>query len=162
MKTKEFIKRVKELGYKIIETSLYIFVDKNGAALAMISKEQQYKIETFNILSEACGDELFSICYEYARTPIDERGEEQKFYLQKIETFYDEFYHKVIKNNNFKWDEILSSQYHYAGNDLYLFKGAQDNIYFIKADSPENAYKAWASNAIGLVGNMLIDALLEE
>lgn len=73
-----------------------------------------------------------------------------------------EIYQKVIKNDNFKWDEILSSQYHYAGNDLYLFKGTQDNIYFIKADSPENAYKAWASNAIGLVGNMLIDALLEE
>lgn len=102
MKTKEFIKRVKELGYKIIETSLYIFVDKNGAALAMISKEQQYKIETFNILSEACGDELFSICYEYARTPIDERGEEQKFYLQKIETFYDEFYREKYSFLNFK------------------------------------------------------------
>lgn len=79
-----------------------------------------------------------------------------------IDDAMQEFYQKVIKNDNFKWDEILSSQYHYAGNDLYLFKGNQDNIYFIKADSPENAYKAWASNAIGLVGNMLIDALLEE
>lgn len=79
-----------------------------------------------------------------------------------IDDAMQEFYHKVIKNDNFKWDEILSSQYHYAGNDLYLFKGTQDNIYFIKADSPENAYKAWASNAIGLVGNMLIDALLED
>lgn len=79
-----------------------------------------------------------------------------------IDDAMQEFYHKVIKNDNFKWDEILSSQYHYAGNDLYLFKGTQDNIYFIKADSPKNAYKAWASNAIGLVGNMLIDALLEE
>lgn len=79
-----------------------------------------------------------------------------------IDDSMQEFYQKVIKNDNFKWDEILSSQYHYAGNDLYLFKGNQDNIYFIKADSPENAYKAWASNAIGLVGNMLIDALLEE
>ena len=79
-----------------------------------------------------------------------------------IDDAMQEFYHKVIKNDNFKWDEILSSQYHYAGNDLYLFKGNQDNIYFIEADSPENAYKAWASNAIGLVGNMLIDALLEE
>lgn len=79
-----------------------------------------------------------------------------------IDDAMQEFYHKVIKNDNFKWDEILSSQYHYAGNDLYLFKGNQDNIYFIKADSPENAYKAWASNAIGLVGNMLIDALLED
>lgn len=79
-----------------------------------------------------------------------------------IDDAMQEFYQKVIKNDNFKWDEILSSQYHYAGNDLYLFKGNQDNIYFIKADSPENAYKAWASNAIGLVGNMLIDALLED
>lgn len=89
MKTKEFIKRVEKLGYKIIETSLYIFVDKKGAALAMISKEEQYKIETFNILGEACADELFSICFEYARTPIDERGEEEKFYLQKIKSFYE-------------------------------------------------------------------------
>lgn len=79
-----------------------------------------------------------------------------------LDDFMQEIYQEVIKNDNFKWDEILSSQYHYAGNDLYLFKGAQDNIYFIKADSPENAYKTWASNAIGLVGNMLIDALLED
>lgn len=79
-----------------------------------------------------------------------------------IDTIMQIFYQKVIKNDNFKWDEILSMQYHYAGNNLYLFKGNQDNIYFIEADSPENAYKTWASNAIGLVGNMLIDALLEE
>lgn len=79
-----------------------------------------------------------------------------------IDDAMQEIYQEVIKNDNFKWDEILSSQYHYAGNDLYLFKGNQDNIYFIKADSPENAYKTWASNAIGLVGNMLIDALLED
>lgn len=98
METKEFIKRVKELGYKIIETSLYIFVDKNGAALAMISKEEQYKIETFNILGEACADELYNICFEYARTPIDERGEEQKFYLQKIKSFYEI---KVDRDNMF-------------------------------------------------------------
>lgn len=26
---------------------------------------------------------------EYERTPINERGEEEKFYLQKIESFYD-------------------------------------------------------------------------
>lgn len=102
MKTKEFIKRVEKLGYKIIETSLYIFVDKNGAALAMISKEEQYKIETFNILGEACADELFSICFEYARTPIDERGEEEKFYLKKIRSFYDRNYNEGFDFLNFR------------------------------------------------------------
>lgn len=79
-----------------------------------------------------------------------------------IDDAMQEFYQKVIKNDNFKWDEILSSQYHYAGNDLYLFKGNQDNIYFIKADSPKNAYKVWINNGIGLVGKVLIDTLLED
>lgn len=79
-----------------------------------------------------------------------------------IDDAMQEFYQKVIKNDNFKWDEILSSQYHYAGNDLYLFKGNQDNIYFIKADSPKNAYKTWTNNAIGLVGKVLIDTLVED
>lgn len=94
MKTKEFIKRVKELGYKITENSAYIFVDKKWETLAIISKEKQYKIEIFNILGEACADELYNICFEYARTPIDERGEEKKFYLQKMKSFYDNIYNE--------------------------------------------------------------------
>lgn len=114
METKEFIKRVEKLGYKIIETSLYIFVDKNGAALAMISKEQQYKIETFNILSEACGDELFSICYEYARTPIDKRGEEEKFYLQKIKDFYDDEESGYLNFDTVQNIYFISSKSQYA------------------------------------------------
>lgn len=120
MKTKEFIKRVEKLGYKIIETSLYIFVDKNGAALAMISKEEQYKIETFNILGEACADELFSICFEYARTPIDERGEEEKFYLQKMKSFYDESYREEYTFLNFKPDGNYFCLH--SMNEAYNFK----------------------------------------
>lgn len=134
MKTKEFIKRVEELGYKIIETSLYISVDKNGATLAMISKEEQYKIETFKIFNEACADELFSICFEYARTPIDEREEEEKFYLQKIKSFYDEEY-----DEEYAYLNVTTAAGYYilnnsTQNDCYKTQFTQKEIDKIKEE----------------------------
>lgn len=98
MKTSEFIKRVKKLGYEIAEINNFIFVNSRGIALATISKIKQYKIETYNI-AEAWSDELFDLCIKYAKTPIDEREGEEKFYLKKMKSFYSE--DKYMKNHSF-------------------------------------------------------------
>ena len=41
---------------------------------------------------------------EYAKTPIEEREKEEKFYLQKIRSFYDENYREDYAFLNFKPD----------------------------------------------------------
>lgn len=87
MKTKEFIKKVEELGYKVHITNYVIYSENNGNLLWMIYKKKQYKLEIFDLTTEKNAKELFDLCVEYATTPIEER--EEKFYLQKMESFYD-------------------------------------------------------------------------
>lgn len=91
MKTSEFIKRVEELGYSVINSKYTIYVNKDEILLAIIEKGRQYKLETYNLTAEQNAEELFDLCVEYAKTPIEEREEEEKFYLQKIESFYDDY-----------------------------------------------------------------------
>ena len=134
METKEFIKRVKELGYKITENSAYIFVDKKWEVLAIISKEKQYKIEIFNILGEACADELYNICFEYARTPIDERGEEEKFYLQKMKSFYDDDYYEEYAFLNVNIDIDYFTLNNSTQNGCYKTQFTQKEIDKIKEE----------------------------
>lgn len=87
MKTKEFIQRVEELGYKVHITNYAIYSENNGNLLWMIYKKKQYKLEIFDLTTEKNAKELFDLCVEYAKTPIEER--EEKFYLQKIKSFYE-------------------------------------------------------------------------
>lgn len=84
MKTKEFIKRVKELGYNCLTNESYIFISESYTTIATIAIHKMYCITLYTN-----DNKLGELCMEYARTPIDERGDEEKFYLQKIESFYD-------------------------------------------------------------------------
>ena len=87
MKTKEFIKRVKELGYNCLTNESYIFISESYTTIATIAIHKMYCITLYTN-----DNKLGELCMEYARTPIDERDDEEKFYLQKIESFYDEEY----------------------------------------------------------------------
>ncbi len=88
MKTKEFIKRVEELGYVVEDTVVTYEVYNNALICAVIFK----KNNRVSLFSEClANNNLLKICVEYARTPIDEREEEEKFYLHKIESFYDDY-----------------------------------------------------------------------
>lgn len=55
---------------------------------------------------------------EYEKAPINERGEEEKFYLQKMETFYDEEYDEeyaylnlTINANYFTLNDLTQNNY---------------------------------------------------
>lgn len=91
MKTKEFIQRVKKLGYEVDDKGTGMFLYNGNDIIVFVSKEKQYKLETSNFSAVKNPEELFDLCTQYARTPIDEReGEEkEKFYLQKMRSFYD-------------------------------------------------------------------------
>lgn len=92
VKTKEFIQRVKKLGYEVDDKGTGMFLYNGNDIIVFVSKEKQYKLETSNFSAVKNPEELFDLCVEYAKTPIDEREEEEKFYLQKIKSFYDVHY----------------------------------------------------------------------
>lgn len=83
MKTKEFIEKIDKLGYRIIIQSDRMSVDNGETLLAVVYTTKQYKLEIYDILTIQNAAELFNICIEYAKTPIEERKDEKRYYLIK-------------------------------------------------------------------------------
>lgn len=84
MKTKEFIKKVKELGFEIISMGDHLDITFNEYIIAGIYINQMY-VMAFHpnegMLFKNL-DKLFDLLVEYAKTPLNEREEEKKFYLR--------------------------------------------------------------------------------
>lgn len=86
MTSKEFEKKIKELGYQYIcdtsEIEEGIVVeyarDENGHTLLCTSNNYPYDIDTawssFESLTKAEKDELFYVFYQYIKTDIKDRG----------------------------------------------------------------------------------------
>ena len=89
MKTSEFIKAVKKLGYYPYEENVIIKVTRsqtNPTSFAHVSKKYQNVFTTdyfpFMELSNEKQVELLDVLIEYARTPIEEREEEKVYRLR--------------------------------------------------------------------------------
>lgn len=84
MKTKEFIKRVEELGFDVRKSVSHITIRRNCLINAAVNINRIYDINTFNggQVDWKNGDELFDLIVEYAKTPIDEREEEDKYFYE--------------------------------------------------------------------------------
>ena len=91
MKTKEFTRRVEELGFYVDKErrifSIYGSDDQtDDMPLAFVDRYYPYQINTsfmeLNTLSNRTKKELFKLLTDYASTPIDEREEEKKYYLK--------------------------------------------------------------------------------
>ena len=99
MKTKEFIKAVKNLGFTIkyyknpfsnIKSNCdydLITISANNQVLVKVSTNCQYAISTISDGHSSClsgydVDKLYKLCFEYASTPVEDREEEEKFYLK--------------------------------------------------------------------------------
>lgn len=105
MKTKEFIKKIEKMGYDIEIAYDTIRVTYAGGILARIDKVKPYTLDTKATFEVKHVKELFDLCAEYARTPIEEREEEEKFYLKKMESFYDENYDEENAYLNFEMSD---------------------------------------------------------
>ena len=87
MRTKEFIKRVEELGFDtwITGGTIYIFKDEEKT-IARVGDVARFTIDSFYLHNKALNEEvmekLFDLLIEYAKTPIEDREEEKKFYLK--------------------------------------------------------------------------------
>lgn len=114
VKTKEFIKKVEELGYDIEISREDMLIKYDRCILAMISRTSPYTMSTYTAFGVKHIDELLDLCVEYVKTPIEEREEEKKYYLRK---FNKKFYENEYLNYNkyYKdWslgDDIEDDQY---------------------------------------------------
>lgn len=90
MKTKEFIKKVEELGYDVEISGAEVIIKRNEWIFAIISRTSPYTMSTYTTFGVKHANELLDLCVKYAKTPIDEREEEEKFYLQKMKSFYED------------------------------------------------------------------------
>lgn len=92
MKTKEFIRRAKELGFVAgihLDGNMAIFA--RDGVIVFIDEYMPYGLIMDTKHLKYLTEELFDLCVEYAKTPIEERKDEEKFYLHKIESFYDDY-----------------------------------------------------------------------
>lgn len=93
MRTKEFIKRIEELGFEAWISGRIAYVLKDGRyEVARIKTKRACAIDFFYLLNETLDKEisekLFDLVVEYAKTPIEDREEEcamTSFFKQKIE-----------------------------------------------------------------------------
>lgn len=86
LKTKEFIKEVRSLGLEIAESLYEISIYDGNDELAYIRKDKRFYVCTYfefsEYLSEELQEKLYNLIDKYARTPLDEREEPQKYYLR--------------------------------------------------------------------------------
>ena len=89
MKYSEFETEVEKMGFYIGYSPLYLFVvDRYTERLASISKEFDMWLDTeyqeFPKLPQEQRAALFDLLYVISKTPLAEREEEKRYWLQKI------------------------------------------------------------------------------
>lgn len=99
MKSKEFEKKIKELGFKYViqledeENGLVVEYARNDAGETVLctSSHERYDIDSawsgFEMLSMKEQDDIFALFYEYTKTPVWDRGIE----IKKEDRSYTEY-----------------------------------------------------------------------
>lgn len=91
MRTKDFMREVKAIGFVAIIGDEHLLIkDLEGYNLAYISTTKTYSFNTvgdfFQKLSEFDRKRLFNLLVDYASTPLEDREEQERFFLKfKIE-----------------------------------------------------------------------------
>ena len=116
MNTKEFIEKVKDLGYDIKISSEDVIIKQNGCIFAMISRTSPYTMSSYTVFGVKHADELLDLCVKYVKTPIEEREreEEKKYYLKILDSAsaimgrylnYDKSLDTYFMHNNFQFSD---------------------------------------------------------
>lgn len=103
--TKEFIKEVRSLGLEIAESLYEISIYDGNDELAYIRKDKRFYVCTYfefsEYLSEELQEKLYKLIDKYARTPLEEREEQERFFLKfKIKTDDDCNFLNYDKNDD--------------------------------------------------------------
>lgn len=116
MKTNELIKKVEKLGYEITkkqfldDTNYFIIYNSFGGTKCYVAINKLFEM---NIrLDEYMSEEVFNLIVEYAKTPVEDREEEEKkFYLRHrwiMTEFGDKYY--------------FCKSYNAVGDTSYVFR----------------------------------------
>lgn len=128
MKTKEFIRKVKKLGFEVEEDTGAIEIYLNNERIAYVYRYEIFSVNTayipFDVLSKEFVEKLYNLIDAYARTPLNER-EEKKFYLKQ------NLKHKWLERNAF----------------YYLNLNIDKNIYLIDSYASTDTFKTQFTQA---------------
>ena len=119
MKTKEFMSKVRSLGFGIIQEGPQLVIRTIGShVIARVNRPSQLtEIVTFTI-SSAVRRELLNIISEYTGTPPEEREEEKRYWLRlatKIDVYEDRRYLNMdIPNEKYTLSENKDDAYYKA------------------------------------------------
>ena len=113
IKIKEFTKKINELGFKVKIDDEDIKVLANPACYGVIAvvsntceKVMDVNLFAYRNLDEDIKSKVFDLVTELARTPIEDREEEKKFYLK----------HRYFKH----WDDVQYLTFDYIHKCAYL------------------------------------------
>ena len=90
MKYSEFKTEVEKMGFVVVDSGFPIYIDKsaNGETLLSVGKNKRFWLDPgwggFEQLEECQKLELYALGCELAKTPLAEREEEKRYWLQKI------------------------------------------------------------------------------
>lgn len=132
MRRIEFMKKVEKLGYEANSdrSSTYVTRPYSSYVIASVSNTEQYTMQIGG--AEQIGEELFNLCVELARTPINEReyprrkGKEYLLRLEDVDFYRSDIYLKF----NIKLDEYFLGDD--IEDDINKVKFTQDEIDYIK------------------------------
>lgn len=100
MKTKDFIREVEKLGFETANNTRDILIYDEYRKVAQVYKKEIFSVSTsyifFDILSKELKEKLYNLMDKYVRTPIEEREEEQKYYLKHRKTNISSHYFNVF------------------------------------------------------------------
>ena len=89
MKYSEFKNNVKLIGFETKESNRDIYVERIRETVISVSKEFRFGVDTgwtgFSKEQENVLLELYANACELAKTPLEEREEEKRYWLQRIE-----------------------------------------------------------------------------
>ena len=88
MKYSEFEREVEKLGFTHNTRCAEIVVKVHGRTVMGVSTNREYIVDSewddFQSLHKKTQGELFDLAYQLAKTPLAEREEEKRYWLQKI------------------------------------------------------------------------------
>ena len=88
MKYSEFEREVEKLGFTHNTRCAEIVVKVHGRTVMGVSTNREYIVDSewddFQSLHKKTQGELFDLAYQLAKTPLTEREEEKRYWLQKI------------------------------------------------------------------------------
>ena len=89
MKYSEFEREVEKLGFTHSTRCAEIVVKVHGRTVMGVSTNLEYIVDSewdeFQSLHKKTQGELFDLAYQLAKTPLTEREEEKRYWLQRIE-----------------------------------------------------------------------------